>query len=57
MIVLPVTDAGARIDGFTIEYAADGTEYALDVPWVMVGCDRARELEECSGAKPPSPQS
>jgi hypothetical protein len=47
MIVIPAASKGAEVDGFHIEYVADGSEYVESVPWTMVVCDRAGARSHC----------
>lgn len=51
MVVVPVeTTDGAEVDGFTIDYTADGEDYSLDVPWTMVACDDAATRQQCGAS-------
>lgn len=48
VFVLEVGRRGAQVDGFTLDYVADGEQHRLRVPWTMIGCgDAITEPYDC----------
>lgn len=41
VFTVQVSRRGAQLEGFTVDYRADGEPYTLHVPWVMIGCGSA----------------
>ena len=46
--VMRVGAGGADVDGFTIRYHVNDDEFALNVPWQMIGCGRRLPGRLCS---------